>query len=258
MSALSSCLYHGEVGHRRIQPLAHGLSYRVYNLFADIDELPALSKRLKCFSYNRFNLFSIDDRLHGPGDGTSIADAIWPIARAAPVAHPIARIFMFCYPRVLGYAFNPLTVYYGFDADEQLRLTIYEVNNTFGERHTYAVPVGQGASPSASKMMHVSPFNLVEGRYRFRAEPPGETLRLGIALTTDEGPCLNAWFTGERRELSDTNLLRSFVSLPLLPLRVVGGIHWEALKLWRKGLPIRRKPAPPASPLTFTPPPTGR
>jgi uncharacterized protein len=251
MSGLYSCLYQGDVTHRRVAPVTHELRYRVYNMFVDIDELPALSKRLRLFGYNSFNLFSIDDRKHGPGDGTPIAEAIWRIAKATPGGTSVTRIFMFCYPRVLGFVFNPLTVYYGFGAGDRLLLMIYEVNNTFGERHTYAIPVDEDAVQSAQKEFHVSPFNQVEGEYRFKTAAPGDDLRLGIALETAGKPCLKAWFSGARKQLTDANLLRSFVSLPLLPLQVMGGIHWEALKLWRKGLPLRRKPAPPATPLTI-------
>jgi uncharacterized protein len=251
MSGLASCLYQGEVTHRRLAPVTHELRYRVYNMFVDIDELPALSQRLRLFGYNRFNLFSITDRKHGPGDGTPIAKAIWAIAKATPTRAPVARIFMFCYPSVLGFVFNPLTVYYGFGGDGELQLMIYEVNNTFGERHTYAIPAGDELAQFAPKKFHVSPFNQVEGDYRFSINAPGDHLRLGIALETGGKPCLKAWFSGERKPLTDANLLRSFLSLPLLPLQVMGGIHWEALKLWRKGLPLRRKPAPPAAPVTI-------
>jgi uncharacterized protein len=251
MNRLASCLYRGEVAHRRVSPVAHRLSYRVYNLFVDIDELPELSKRLRLFAYNGFNLFSIVDRKHGPGDGTPIGEAIWRIARASQTRAPVTRIFMFCYPRVLGFVFNPLTVYYCFDRDERLQLMIYEVNNTFGERHSYAIPVSPGMSQHAQKKFHVSPFNQVEGEYRFAVEHPGERLRLGITLKTDGKPCLHASFAGVRKPLSDANLLRSFARLPLLPLQVIGGIHWEAARLWWKGLPFRGKPAPPQSPVTF-------
>jgi uncharacterized protein len=251
MNALASCLYRGEVVHRRVAPLAHELRYRVYNLFVDVDELGGLARRFRLFGYNRFNLFSIDDRDHGPGDGTPVAEHVWRIARATQTPRPVRRLFMFCYPRVLGYVFNPLTVYYGFDADGGLCLTIYEVNNTFGDRHSYAIPANGKSRQTCDKELYVSPFNKVEGFYRFTVEPPAEALHLGIALITPEGPCLTAWFAGNRLPLTDGNLWRSFFSLPALPLRVLGGIHLEALRLWRKGLRLKRRPAPPASPVSI-------
>ncbi len=252
MSAAGSCLYHGDVVHRRRAPVRHALRYRVYNVFADIEELAPLGRRLRLFSYNRFNLFSIDDRDHGPGDGTSIRDHVWALVKAAENGTEVARIFMFCYPRVLGFVFNPITVYYGFDADGELRLMVYEVNNTFGERHSYVIPVGDSLQHSCSKALYVSPFNAVEGHYDFNVGVPGDKLTLGITLTTPDGPRLTAWFSGSRMPLTDRKLLRSFLGLPLLPLKIVGGIHWEAFKLWVKGLRFQKRPAPPTTQVTFS------
>jgi DUF1365 family protein len=244
MSVLNSCLYGGEVVHRRLSPVAHELRYRVFNLFADIDELPQLANRLKLFSYNRFNLFSIDDRKHGSGDGTSIHECVWSLVRTADSDRRVTRVFMFCYPRVLGYVFNPLTVYYGFDSTDHLCLMIYEVNNTFGERHSYVIPVDESGYQSCDKKLYVSPFNKVEGHYDFKIQTPDDELKLGITLTTEHGPCLKAWFSGSRLPLTDANLLKSFLSLPLLPLKIIGGIHWEALKLLSKGMRFAERPPP--------------
>lgn len=244
MSGMHTCLYMGEVVHRRLAPVSHELRYRVYNFFADVDELQHLSNRLRLFSYNRFNLFSIDDRKHGPGDGTPIRDFAWSLARAANADGTVKRIFMFCYPRVLGYVFNPLTVYYCVDSSDKLCLMIYEVNNTFGERHCYVIPVDESGAQSCEKKFYVSPFNPVAGHYDFKVQPPDEKLKLAITLATEQGPCLKAWFSGSKLPLTDANLLRSFFSLPLMPLKIIGGIHWEAIKLWIKGMRLVKRPPP--------------
>ena len=244
MNRLNSCLYKGDVVHRRVAPMRHELRYRVFNFFVDIDELPRLAKRLRLFSYNRFNLFSIDDRKHGPGDGTPVRGFVWSVLKAANPEHQVKRVFMFCYPRVFGYVFNPLTVYYGFDAAEKLCFMIYEVNNTFGERHSYVIPVDDSGRQSCAKKFYVSPFNRVEGHYDFKVDVPGDEFKLGITLTTEEGPCLKAWFAGSRLPLTDVNLLKSFLSLPLLPLKIISGIHWEAAKLWFKGMRLVSRPHP--------------
>ncbi len=248
MSTLTSCLYVGEVVHRRLAPLRHELRYKVYNLFVDVDALPNL--KLKFLSYNRLNLFGVKDRDFG--DGTNIKEYIWALVKRAPDGEKIKRIFMFCYPNVLGRVFNPLTTYYCFDEQEKLTLMVYEVSNTFGERHSYVVPVDDTHQQSTQKQFYVSPFNKVEGHYDFTIARPGDELKLGIRLTDSNGPSFNAWFSGHRQELTDSALLRSFFSLPLLPLKVIGGIHWEALKLWFKGMRLQTRPAPILPPTTIS------
>jgi len=252
MSKLASCLYHGEVVHRRLSPVRHELRYKVYNLFIDVDEITKFSKLLKLISYNRFNLFALNDRNFGAGDGTSIRDYAWSLVNRSSASGRIKRIFMFCYPSVLGRVFNPLTTYYCFDENEQLCLMIYEVSNTFGERHSYVVPVDETNQQSCEKRFYVSPFNKVEGYYDFTIELPADVLKLSIRLTDSNGPCLNAWFSGNKQELTDRALLRSFFSLPLLPLKIIGGIHWEALKLWIKGMRLQQRPRPANPPISFS------
>jgi uncharacterized protein len=251
VNAASTCLYVGEVVHRRLSPVRHELRYKVYNLFIDVNEIGSVAKRIRFFSYNRFNLFALSDAKFGAGDGTSIKDHAWSLAKQWQNDHNIKRIFMFCYPSVLGRIFNPLTTYYCFDANEQLRLMIYEVSNTFGERHSYVIPVDGSNSQSCDKRFYVSPFNKVEGHYDFTVAAPGEQMKLAIRLTDSNGPCLSAWFSGSRVELSDRALLRSFLSLPLLPLKILGGIHWEALKLWLKGMRLQHRPKPVEPPVSF-------
>jgi uncharacterized protein len=244
-----SCLYWGEVVHRRLNPVRHELRYRVFNLYADIDQLDQLDTRLRLFSYNRFNLFSVKDRNHGAGDGTPLRDHVWKLARQTSCGAEIARIFMFCYPSVLGYVFNPLTVYYGFDAEAKLRLMIYEVNNTFGGRHSYVIPVDGASAQQAPKRFHVSPFNAVEGKYLFRFSAPSGSIALGVALSVGNQPILKAYVAGERKSLSDANLLRSFLDVPFLTLKVIGAIHLQALGLWWKGMKLKPRPqtAPPST-----------
>lgn len=238
-------IYVGTVTHRRLRPVAHALHYDVASLLVDVDDLAAGRTPL-LLSHNGFNLFSIHDKDHGEQDGAaSIRDYAWREVRKAGLEGEVSRILMFAYPRILGYAFNPLTTYYALDAGSNVRLMIYEVHNTFGGRHTYVCrPEGEGlaegtAFGTAEKVFRVSPFNGVEGSYGLRASVPGETLSLGVSLTTAEGPVLKAYFKAERRPLSSVALLGQFFRLPFQSATVVGGIHWEALKLWLKGLNLR-------------------
>jgi uncharacterized protein len=240
MKEVQSCLYVGDVVHRRVSPVKHFLRYRVYDLFINIDELPGLNSRFKFLSYNRFNLFSIFDRHFG--DGTSVRDHVRGVVAASSQAHDVKRIFMLCYPAVLGRVFNPLTTYYCYDKADQLILMVYEVSNTFGERHSYVMPVEADVRQHHAKKFYVSPFNKVEGEYDFTVQSPGEKLSLGVALRVDGAPVMQAWFSGEKRALSDRTLLRAFFSLPLQPIKVVAGIHWEALKLWVKGMRLVTRP----------------
>lgn len=248
-----TCLYHGEVVHRRLNPLRHELRYRVFNLLADVDRLEELARGLRLFSYNRFNLFSIKDRNHGAGDGTPVREHAWSLVRAAEGGEAVRRIFMFCYPSVLGYVFNPLTVYYGLDEEGRLRLMIYEVNNTFGGRHSYVLPVDSRMAQSAPKHFFVSPFNAVEGHYTFNFTAPEERMALGVALSVEGAPVLKAYVRGVRKALTDANLLRSFLGIPLLTLKVTGAIHLHALKLCWKGLKLNRRPASPNHTVDYLP-----
>lgn len=255
MSA-GSALYAGMVTHRRLRPRRHRLSYRVFSLLLDLDELPELHRRLRWFSFNRWNLFSVHERDHGLGRAGLCAD-VRARLRAAGFdgGGPVRLLTM---PRILGYAFNPLDVYFCHAADGALEAVLYEVNNTFGERHGYLLGVderhrGGSLSQACPKRLHVSPFLALDMRYAFRLWPPDDAqarLRLGIAAHDATGPVLVAHYEARRRALDDAALLRVFFTHPLLTLKVVAGIHLEALRLWLKGLPVHRHPGPPARPLT--------
>ena len=160
---------------------------------------------------------------------------------------------MFCYPSVLGYVFNPLTVYYAFDEEDRLRLMIYEVNNTFGGRHSYVIPVGDTAAQTAPKRFFVSPFNAVEGLYGFRFTSPGDHMALGVNLSVGGKPILKAYVSGGRVELTDRALLASFASIPFLTIKVFAAIHLQALRLWWKGLRLDSRPAGPNHTVDFLP-----
>ncbi len=158
----------------------------------------------------------------------------------------IVRVVMLCFPRVLGYVFNPLTVYYCFSADERLASVVYEVNNTFGDRHHYVLrvdgPAGHALAHSCSKKMYVSPFNAVEGEYEFHLAPPGEKLAVGVNLRVDGAPVLKAYLSVSTQTLTDRALLLAFARMPAVAFKVTAAIHWEAFLLWLKGLRIAKRP----------------
>lgn len=229
--------------HRRLKPKRHFLKYTVFSFLLDIDRLDETSGRLKWFSRNKFNLFSFCDRDHGAGRPVDISAYIRGVLSDEGFAD-IGKVLMLCYPRMLGYAFNPITVYYCYDAQDRLAVMIYEVRNTFGGRHSYLIPVdGEVVDQSAGKVFHVSPFNEMDLRYRFLLSPPEENLRLFIQTSDADGPLLNASFQGARSEITDRKLLSLFFRYPLMTVKVIAGIHWEAIKLLAKGM--RLKPGAP-------------
>ena len=238
-SCLQSSLYVGSVFHRRLIPKPHRFRYRLFWLLIDLEELDDLDRRLKVFSHNRFNLFSLFDRDHGDGGASSLRAQ----ARELLAAHGIdtcgGPIRLLCMPRTLGYGFNPISVYFCARPDGALAALIYQVHNTFGERHSYVLPVAEarGAVRQAcAKAFFVSPFLPMGLRYEFHATPPGETLTLAIRASGPDGVVLRAALAGERRELTDAALMKAGLSAPLEAMKTTAAIHWEALRLWAKGV----------------------
>ena len=243
---MHSSLYESTVMHHRVRPFRHRFTYRVFSLLLDLDEIGELGRKLRLFSHNRFNLFSFRDRDFGDGG----KPRAWVERVLAEKGHDfqVGRIQLLCFPRVLGYVFNPLSVYYVRDTSGVLRAILYEVTNTYRDRHSYLLPVtGAGGTirQECDKNLYVSPFIGMEARYHFRLAEPGETLSVAIREEAPEGNILFAALSGVRKPLTDGILARMFIRHPLMTLKVIGGIHWEALKLWRKGARVLRHPAPP-------------
>lgn len=232
--SLHSAIYVGHVVHQRHRPKKHSLRYRVFSVLIDIDEL-ALLDGLRWFSHNRFGLFSYRDADHADGGDLRT----WVTRQLAEQGLPApGRIRLLCYPRILGYVFNPLTVWYCDGEDGAPLATIYEVHNTFRERHTYVLPASADRQ-EADKAFYVSPFIDMNCHYQFKLAQPDERVLVAINETQDGEPLLYAAFTGKRREFSDANLIKLFFSHPLMTLKVTAGIHWEALRLILKGIRIR-------------------
>jgi uncharacterized protein len=245
-----AALYRGQVMHARMKPKAHRFSYGVYNLLIDIDSLPQANAISRFFSVGGFNLLSFQPTDHGDGV-TPLAEHLRTLLRDAGLTDAPKRILLLCYPRVLGFVFNPISVYFAYGAADRLIGVVYEVRNTFGDIHTYVAPVAEGELSDAglrqerNKLLHVSPFMDMPMRYRFRLRPPGDDIAVRILETDGEGPILAATFTGRLTPLTTWGALKAFVSVPLLTLKVVAGIHYEAMKLWFKGVRFFGRPAPP-------------
>lgn len=246
---VSSCLYAGSVMHRRLKPKLHHFRYGAWWLLIDIDQLAETSDRLRLFAYNRFNLISLHDRDYGSGQ-TDLRSDVMARLSTAGVSGDVARIFLLTMPRLFGYVFNPLSVYLCVDGDDTVRALIYEVHNTFGERHSYVLPARTDSDglvrQTTDKTFYVSPFMPMELTYRFRVRATENDIIVAIAGIGRQGPMIHASLTGRHRPLNDRQLLRAVLSHPLLTLKVVAAIHWEALRLWLKRLPLvpRRSSSP--------------
>jgi DUF1365 family protein len=250
VTARASALYAGTVVHSRTRPKAHALSYSLFMGLFDLDELAGLGKGLRLFGYNAAALISFYDKDHGDRDGAPLRP--WVEARLAEAgveAHG-GPIRLLCMPRVLGHVFNPISVYFCHRPDQSLAAIVYEVNNTFGGTHSYVLAAGEPGlsgviAQRCAKRLYVSPFMDMDLTYDFRIRAPDEKAAVLIDVSDADGQLLHAAFAGERRPLDDAGLLKAWISHPLLSLKVLAGIHWEALWIWLKGVGYR----PPSQPV---------
>jgi DUF1365 family protein len=244
MSASRSCAYVGHVVHKRLVPRPHAFSYRVFTLCLDVDEIDAVAARLRLLSRGRWNLLSFHDRDHAAGTGEPVGSRARTLLHEAGLGHCGSRIELVCYPRLIGFVFNPLSVYFAYDAAGELGAIIYEVTNTLKERRSYVIPVtsreqGGVVSQTCGKELYVSPFTAGAASYGFHVVPPCERIVVGVDLREQDQPVLKTHFRGERIELSDRAILGLLVRYPLMTFKVVAAIHLQALRLWLKGIPVQ-------------------
>jgi DUF1365 family protein len=229
----ASAIYEGWVMHRRLRPRHHAFRYRVFSLLLDLDEVDSISRRLRLF---RWKILSFQARDHGDGRPLRAwLDA--SLAQEGIVADGPKRVL--CYPRLFGYVFNPLSVWFCYTADQRLAAIVYEVHNTYAERHSYVLRVGNDEAlvrQQAPKAFYVSPFLSMDCTYHFKIRPPGDDVLVAINEEEAGTPMLTATFAGKRRPLTDGALTGMLLRHPLMTLKIVVAIHYEAVRLMLKGV----------------------
>lgn len=247
---LVSALYVGTVRHRRLAPKAHAFSYPVWQLLLDLDELPRVEQEVGLFRHNRNGWSALLDRDYlGPAE-RPVKEKLrdWLAARGHVLGD--RRVLLLTHARVLGYAFNPVSYYYVLGDGGRLDLAVAEINNTFGETFGYVLE-RRGSEPGIRtprfpKLFHVSPFLPMDLEYEFHLSVPGESLAVHVDEFEGGEKVFDATFSARRRPLTTAGLARAMLSNPLMPAMVLAWIHWQALKLWMKEIPVYTRPEPPA------------
>ena len=239
---MNSCIYNGEVTHTRFKPVRHFLKYKTFSLLIDLDEINLLDKSIGIFSHNKFNIFSFYDKDHGDRDGGNLKDWVISNLKKFGVKENITNIKVLCYPRILGYVFNPLSIFYCYEKDKLVAI-FYEVKNTFNEQHTYIFKIKNNEEiiQKCRKKFYVSPFMDMETYYSFKLLNPNEKLSVFIKQTDADGTILTATQTGDKKEFSFKQLAINFLKYPLMTIKIIGSIHYEALLLWKKGAIYRKR-----------------
>ena len=236
-------LFVGQVTHRRVRPFRHRFAYRVISLLVDPLDPRRGFGGLPWFSHDRFNLIAFHQADHGPGG--QLADWLTERRREAGIPED-GPVRLLCFPRVWGYVFNPLSVYFCYRSDGRLAGLIHEVSNTFGERHWYVAAVedkpGEPVRHRHEKRFHVSPLLERSGTYRFGVHPPGDSLSLFIRLGDEDGPTMVATLQSRRIAAAQGALIARLARDPVVTLKIMAAIHWQALRLLIKGARFHRRP----------------
>ena len=239
-----SSIYNGKVIHKRFKPKEHFFKYSVFSLLIDLSELNQLDKEIKFFSFNKFNLISFYEKDHGSRDGSSLVAWVKKNLEANNIHFKDVKIKLLCYPRIFGYVFNPLSVFFIYNSNEKLISILYEVKNTFGEQHTYIFKVDDDVKlfqHNCSKKFHVSPFIEMDCNYFFRILKPEDKMSVIIDQYQTNEKILYASQDGKRVDFNSKELLKSYLKHPLMTFKIISAIHFEAFKLWTKGIKFIKK-----------------
>ena len=239
-----SYIYNGKVIHKRFKPKKHFFKYRVFSLLLSLDEIKKIDKNIFFFSYNKFNLISFHDKDHGNRDGSPLIGWVKKNLKTIGIDEEKITIKLLCYPRILGYVFNPLSIFFIYNKHMEIISILYEVKNTFGEQHTYVFKVDKDndyVKNNCDKKFFVSPFMDLESTYHFKVIDPNKYLSVIIDQRDKEGKLLFASQDGIKSDLNAKNLLFSYIKHPLMTFKIISAIHFEALRLWLKGIKLISK-----------------
>ena len=234
-------LFVGTLRHRRLAPVSHMFTYPLFMALLDIDRVPELMRVSRVTSYNRWNWASFDDRDHLGDPRRSLRERLTADAAHHGIEVPGGRIFLLTHLRYLGYCFNPVSVFYCFDAAERLQVVLAEVRNTFGGAHNYWLrpdPASHTFRSAAAKSFYVSPFMPADLDYAFAFTPPARHLVAHMDVIKETAVVFDATLSLERRPWNAAEIRRALLRHPAMTANVVAGFHWQALKLWWKGVPL--------------------
>jgi uncharacterized protein len=246
---MESALYLGKLRHRRFSPRLHEFAYPVYMAFVDIERLPELMRVSPLASYNRWNWTSYCERDHFGDPRQSLRERLAQDAASHGITLPDGPVFLLTHLRYLGYVFNPVSFYYCYDRADHLDLMMAEVNSTFGEGYNYWLsasnqrPCDSAKRYTTAKQMHVSPFMDMRLNYDWIFTPPGDRLVAHMNTLSEGKPFFDATLQLDRRPWERRELHRVLAAYPFMTLRVIGAIHWQALQLWLKQVPVFPHPA---------------
>ena len=241
---INSAIYNGQVIHKRFKPKVHYFRYNVFSLLIDLSELETIDKKISFFSFNKFNLISFYEKDHGERDGSSLINWVNKNLEKNNISTQDIKIKILCYPRILGFVFNPLSVFYIYNLQNKLISILYEVKNTFGEQHTYIFKITKDENlvqNKCAKKFHVSPFIEMDCNYFFRLLKPGDKISVIIDQYDKEDKILYASQDGTRTDFNSRELIKSYLKHPLMTFKIILAIHYEAFKLWIKGIKFIKK-----------------